>query len=143
MIRGAAPSDAGLLHALERAAFGTSAWSESQVLSTLEHPGGFGLIVIETEGATAYLLGRTVAGEAELLRIGVRPERRRRGLGGALLEAFHGECDRRRAPHRFLEVRADNIEAQGLYRAHAWSEAGRRPRYYRDGTDALIFTAMG
>lgn len=141
MIRPATIEDAALLHSLERAAFGTSGWSEAQVLGTLEHGGGFGLIAFESESAVAHLLGRAVAGEAELLRIGVRPDHRRRGLGSLLLEAFHGECAERKAPHRFLEVRADNIGAQALYRSHAWSEAGRRPRYYRDGTDALIFTA--
>ena len=143
MIRHATPADAGLLHTLERAAFGSSAWSENQILGTLEHSGGFGLIVSDAEGAAAHLLGRAAAGEAELLRIGVKPDRRRRGLGGELLEAFHGECECRNAPRRFLEVRADNTAAQGLYRAKSWSEAGRRPRYYRDGTDALIFTSRG
>jgi len=141
VIRPATLEDAALLHRLERAAFGTSGWSEAQALGTLEQGGGFGLIAFEGESAVAHLLGRAVAGEAELLRIGVRPDQRRRGLGSLLMEAFHGECAHRNAPRRFLEVRADNLGAHALYRRHAWSEAGRRPRYYPDGTDALIFTA--
>jgi hypothetical protein len=37
-----------------------------------------------------------------------------------------------------LEVATDNAVAQALYRQRGFVVEGRRPRYYRDGTDALI-----
>jgi ribosomal protein S18 acetylase RimI-like enzyme len=39
-----------------------------------------------------------------------------------------------------LEVRADNAGALALYHAHGFLEAGRRPRYYADGADAVLMT---
>ena len=37
-----------------------------------------------------------------------------------------------------LEVRADNPRAQQLYRRYGFEQIHVRPRYYRDGVDALI-----
>jgi ribosomal-protein-alanine acetyltransferase len=140
VIRSASDKDTAALAALEAAVFGGGAWSEAQVAGTLGQPGGFGLLLEEDGAPIGHVLGWALVGEAELLRIGVHPAARRRGLGARLLRAFHGECTGRGASHLFLEVRADNVPAQGLYRAHGWAEAGRRRRYYRDGTDALVFT---
>jgi len=39
-----------------------------------------------------------------------------------------------------LEVRERNTPAIALYRGLGFSVAGRRPRYYGDGEDALIMT---
>lgn len=143
MIRVAPAADAAALAALESAVFGAGAWSEAQVAGTLAQPGGFGLLCFAGETPVGHVLGWALVGEAELLRIGVHPAHRRQGLGAHLLQAFHGECGARDAAHLFLEVRADNAPAQGLYRAHGWTDAGRRRRYYRDGTDALVFTRAG
>jgi [ribosomal protein S18]-alanine N-acetyltransferase len=39
----------------------------------------------------------------------------------------------------FLEVRADNPVAQGLYASRGFAVVGRRPRYYQpDGVDAIV-----
>ncbi len=37
-----------------------------------------------------------------------------------------------------LEVAADNSAAAALYARAGFGQAGRRPRYYPDGTDALL-----
>ena len=41
-------------------------------------------------------------------------------------------------PKSFLEVSDRNIAAQKLYRAAGYRDAGRRSRYYSDGSDAVI-----
>jgi [ribosomal protein S18]-alanine N-acetyltransferase len=140
VIRAAAPDDAETLAAIERAIFGGGAWSATQVLGTLGQPGGFGLVYEQGGRAVGHVLGWALVGEAELLRIGVHPDERRAGHGARLLSAFHAEVAERDAEHLFLEVRADNTPAQGLYIRAGWVEAGRRRRYYRDGVDALVFT---
>jgi len=39
----------------------------------------------------------------------------------------------------FLEVRADNPSAEGLYLSEGFEEIGRRPRYYQpDDVDAIV-----
>lgn len=88
------------------------------------------------------LVGRAVAGEAELLTLAVAPEARRAGAGRRLLAAFLTEAAARAAATAFLEVAEDNAAAIALYTAGGFAVTGRRPRYYRrpDGTplDALV-----
>ena len=110
----------------------------AQLRGTLAQPAGFALLLDEIGAAAGHVLGRVAAGEAELLRIGVAPHARGRGLGRALLEAFHAEATRRDAAWFFLEVGANNHPALALYREQGWEEAGRRRRYYRSGEDALV-----
>ena len=78
-----------------------------------------------------FALGRAVAGEAELLTLAVDPDRRRAGLGTALLAAFEAGARDRGATDAFLEVAADNAAARALYACAGYAEAGRRKGYYR------------
>jgi ribosomal protein S18 acetylase RimI-like enzyme len=79
------------------------------------------------------------AGEAELLRIAVSPEARGQGLGRTLLEACQRDLAETGMDRLFLEVRASNAPAIGLYRACGWKPVGRRPGYYPDGEDAALY----
>ncbi|GLH72663.1 ribosomal-protein-alanine acetyltransferase [Geothrix limicola] len=79
------------------------------------------------------------AGEAELLRIAVDPAHRGGGLGRHLLEACQRDLAAEGMPHLFLEVRVSNAPAIRLYEACGWTLCGRRPGYYPDGEDALLF----
>lgn len=79
------------------------------------------------------------ADEAELLRIAVDPAGRRKGLGRALLRASERDLGAAGVRCLYLEVRVANAAARGLYEAEGWRECGRRPRYYRDGEDAVLY----
>jgi ribosomal protein S18 acetylase RimI-like enzyme len=75
------------------------------------------------------------AGDAvDLQRVAVLPALRRRGLARNLLAAL---VDGLAAPV-LLEVSELNSRAIALYRAEGFTEIGRRRRYYRDGTDAVV-----
>lgn len=80
------------------------------------------------------------AGEAELLRIAVGPSARRQGLGRALLSVAETDlrCSGIHSLH--LEVRVTNLAARALYEAEGWRRSGHRPRYYRDGEDAVLYS---
>lgn len=112
-------------------------WSEAEFAEVLAVPGSFLL----TEGE-AFLVGRVIAGEAELLTLAVPGAERRRGKGRALLAAFAAEAGRRGARSAFLEVAAGNSAALQLYRAAGWHAVGRRQGYYRHpqggAEDALV-----
>jgi ribosomal-protein-alanine N-acetyltransferase len=92
--------------------------------------------------AAGFVMGRVIAGEAELLTIAVAPEARRQGKGGALVAAFEAEARRRQASEAFLEVAASNGAARALYLAAGYAQVGARKAYYEepDGTrcDALV-----
>jgi ribosomal-protein-alanine N-acetyltransferase len=103
-------------------------------------PGHFGLLAIEQDQPLGFAIGRAQAGEAEILTIAVRPGERRRGIGRLLLRALMTEAARRGAAELFLEVAEPNAIARALYMSLDAREVGRRPRYYADGTAALILS---
>lgn len=102
-------------------------WSAEEIAAILSGAGTF--LLTEAEG---FLIGRTIADEAELLTLAVAPDRRRQGTGGRLLAAFLTESAKAGAATAFLEVAADNAPALSLYHRHGFAEAGRRCGYYRD-----------
>lgn len=81
----------------------------------------------------------SVVGEAELLRIAVRPEARGRGLGRHLLRATTEALRDLGITELHLEVRVSNGAARHLYEAENWLTAGLRKGYYRDGEDAALY----
>lgn len=86
------------------------------------------------EGAAApagFVMARSVAGEAEIVGIGVVPPHRRTGIGGALLADALCRAVALGAEAIFLEVAEDNPAAVALYRAAGFRPVGRRPGYYR------------
>jgi ribosomal-protein-alanine N-acetyltransferase len=130
------PAALATLHA--RAFTTPRPWGEAEFAALLADPLAFLLI----EGDAGFLLGRAVAGEAELLTIAVTPEARRLGLGRKLVSRFVYQARLRGAESAFLEVAEDNVAARRLYLAAGFSDAGRRRGYYRtpDGraVDALV-----
>lgn len=112
-------------------------WSQGEFAELLRSPLCFAL----TE-ESGFVLGRVVAGEAELLTIAVAPEQRRAGLGRRLTAAFLAEAQSRSAESAFLEVASSNAAARALYSAAGFTAAGLRRGYYQaaDGSreDALV-----
>ena len=79
-----------------------------------------------------------VADVAELQRIAVAATHRRTGLASGLLARVEHEALNRYADRLLLEVREDNHGACAFYAARGFTEIDRRPRYYADGTTAVI-----
>ncbi|SDZ42986.1 ribosomal-protein-alanine N-acetyltransferase [Jannaschia faecimaris] len=111
---------------------GAARWSVDSFCQMLSDP-----LAFHITRADAFLFGRVVAQEAELLTVVVAEATRGQGIGRALLDAFTAQARARDATEAFLEVAADNAPAHALYTGTGWREAGRRSGYY-DGTDALI-----
>ncbi len=78
--------------------------------------------------------------ELEVLFIAVSESYRGRGVGSFLLEQGLASAQRSGVTRAHLEVRPSNLAGVRLYRRVGFVEAGRRPRYYRDGEDALRMT---
>jgi ribosomal-protein-alanine N-acetyltransferase len=137
-IRSALPADAPVLVAIERRAF-SDPWSEASFREALASPWTFGLVADTGRGMAGYLIAREVAGTGEVLNLAVAPEFRRRGVGGALLEAGLAALRRRKVDEVFLEVRESNISAQALYVGRGFRPVGQRAAYYRNPKeDALV-----
>lgn len=133
------PGAATVLAALHARSFpAEERWTASAFAGLLALPGCGGLL----DPTGGFVLGRVAADEAEILTLAVLPERRRRGLGRALLAGWQAEAVRRGASRLFLEVAADNVAAQALYAACQFTEVGRRRRYYPGGGDALVLACV-
>ncbi|BDG70842.1 hypothetical protein Rmf_07710 [Roseomonas fluvialis] len=85
-----------------------------------------------------FAMGRVAAQEAEVLTLAVHPAARRGGAGAALMRALMTAAAQRGASDMFLEVSEQNAAARRLYARLGATEAGRRRRYYPDGSDALV-----
>jgi tRNA threonylcarbamoyladenosine biosynthesis protein TsaB len=113
-------------------------WSEADFAGFVSDP----LVFLLVEGDAGFLLGRSVADEAELLTLAVSPAARRRGLGRKLVARFLYQARLRGADRAFLEVAATNTIAIALYESAGFGPAGHRRGYYRtpagERLDALV-----
>lgn len=96
------------------------------------------------EQLVGYGVLKTIAGESELLTISIAPGFQGRGLGRKLLEALKSKALEEPADTLFLEVRASNKTALGLYQSSGFQQVGLRKNYYPnpDGSreDALVMS---
>jgi [ribosomal protein S18]-alanine N-acetyltransferase len=137
-IQRATPAHVPAMAEIHAASFSPrEAWAEDAFALQLVMPGVFGLI----HPRGGLLLARLTMDEAEVLTLAVAPAARRHGIARALLSAAMATAKQQDASTMFLEVAVGNAAAQALYRQAGFVEAGRRPRYYADGGDALILRA--
>lgn len=77
--------------------------------------------------------------QADVLTIAVRQAYWGKGIGSALLSALLGAARDRGCAEVFLEVRADNPRAHGLYQRRGFEDIGVRRGYYQpSGVDAIV-----
>lgn len=131
-------SDLPAVMETDRRSFPTP-WSEE--IWRQELTGHFGLYLVLEEGdnLSGHIGLKLISGEAHVVTLAVRPERRRRGFARALIEAALGDPVSAGARYLHLEVRPSNVAARVLYRSLGFDETGVRPRYYGD-EDALLMT---
>ncbi|MGO4853763.1 GNAT family N-acetyltransferase [Phaeovulum sp. W22_SRMD_FR3] len=132
--------DVAALAALHAQCFSTPRpWSAAEFTDLLGMTG-----VYLCGDAQGFVMGRALAGEAELLTLAVAPALRRQGRARALVLAFEEAARLRGAETAFLEVAVGNDPARALYAALGWQPQGRRKSYYRhpDGRpeDAVVMT---
>jgi ribosomal-protein-alanine N-acetyltransferase len=134
-IRRCGRSDSAVLAAIHAASFeAQDAWSRDVFDLQLALANVFGLV----DGTNGLILLRVAADEAEVLTLAVVPAGRRRGSAHALLLEASSIAASFGARSLFLEVSVTNIAGRALYTKFGFIQAGRRPRYYSDGSDALV-----
>lgn len=136
----ARPDDVPAITALEAAALGPDAWSRELVGQGVEGalPTVHYLVVRDADRLVAYAVASVAGDVAELQRVAVDPGHRRRGHASRLLADVVRRAAADGAERLLLEVREDNTGALAFYAAAGFVELDRRPRYYRDGTSAVV-----
>ena len=104
-------------------------WSERALELYLAD--GTAFVALDPAGCvTAYGGMLPGADEGEIVNLATRPNARRQGLGGAVLDALLADADRRGLIRLALEVRISNSGAIALYRSRSFAVAGIRRRFY-------------
>nr|WP_224767815.1 tRNA (adenosine(37)-N6)-threonylcarbamoyltransferase complex transferase subunit TsaD [Gordonibacter urolithinfaciens] len=129
---------AAAVAALEAQVMGSDAWNEHLVADELPRPDRIWWAAYDGEQLLGYAGGWVVDGQVQILKVGVDPAQRRRGIARELLARVAADARDLGAATCSLEVRAGNAGAQAFYEALGFHALGTRPRYYSDGEDALI-----
>jgi ribosomal-protein-alanine N-acetyltransferase len=111
-------------------------WSSSEFRDLLDD--GNVVCIAETAG---FIMGRAIAGEAEILTIATNPAARRRGTARRLMNDFEESVRALGCSRVFLEVAEDNAAAMGLYQGCGYTLIGRRKAYYARN-DAIRVDAL-
>jgi ribosomal-protein-alanine N-acetyltransferase len=85
---------------------------------------------------------RSVLDETHVHALGVSASLRRQGVAAALMKQVLGWARVNAMAIVHLEQRASNHASRALYGSLGFVVVGRRPRYYRDGEDALLLSLV-
>ncbi|MCX4370577.1 MAG: ribosomal protein S18-alanine N-acetyltransferase [Dysosmobacter sp.] len=126
---------------LERVCF-SDPWSRNMLSEELENDLAAFLVALDERGAVAGYAGmQVVLDEGYVLNIAVRPDCRRQGVAGRLLQVFLDFARGNRLSFLTLEVRASNYAAIALYGSRGFRGVGRRKNYYEHPKeDAVLMT---
>jgi [ribosomal protein S18]-alanine N-acetyltransferase len=133
--------------ALERELFPEDPWTAQMFADEVVLPPEVRLYLVAEADAAAESAIAGYAGmlfvpgglQADVLTIAVRESHWGLGTGSALLGALIAAARERDCAEVFLEVRADNPRAHGLYLRRGFAEIGVRRGYYKpSGVDAIV-----
>jgi len=139
------PMQAGDIPAiLELEAGSLSAWNREHLEEELQQPMGFQFVVRnEASGKIeAFLCGRIMADEAEILKLSVAENARKKGIGFQLLDFALNHCSTKGVKNCFLELRAANTGARKLYEKRGFFRVGSRKDYYKDPEEDAILLQL-
>ena len=150
MIRRITPADCDAIATLEARLFAT-ALDQARLMGLQSNPVFCGFVDLvpdqdQPQSISAgdlapylngYLLATMIDGEAEILSIGVTPDRQRQGVGKRLLHYFFDHGASQNMAVVTLEVAEDNLPALELYRNFGFAEFGRRKGYYKQGKQKI------
>lgn len=108
-------------------------WPEEALAPELKEQPGWG--VFEGGVLAGYVLWREMDGWNEITTLACHPRFQRRGLMRFLLNDLFDAFGRKLWR---LEVHEQNAAARALYESVGFEQLGKRTRYYKDGTDALV-----
>ena len=127
---------------LERECF-SNPWSRNMLAEELENACSAFLVALDAENGSVvgYAGLLAVVDEGCITKMAVRPDCRRGGVAGQLLDVFIRFAEGSRLSFLTLEVRESNYAAIALYGSRGFRGEGRRKNYYdHPKEDAIIMT---
>lgn len=124
--------------AIEREVFSGDPWTEEQFWSELAQDTRSYVVALDGADVVAFAGLFVLPPDADVQTVAVAPSHQGRGLARSMLEQLLSQAEVHGVTHTLLEVREDNESALRLYGRMGFEQISRRPRYYPDGSDALI-----
>ena len=127
---------------LERICF-SAPWSRIMLAEELDNACSAFLVALDPEDGSVvgYAGLLVIADEGYITNVAVRPESRRGGVAGQILDVFLSFAEANQLAFLTLEVRESNYAAIALYGSRGFRGAGRRKNYYEHPKeDAIIMT---
>ena len=121
---------------IEKSEFGLLC-AEKTLLKELENKIAAYFVATEDNEILGYIGIWNICGEGEVINTAVSKEKRRMGIGTALLERAFSFCREENIKTLHLEVRESNIPAIRLYEKLGFIKDGERKNYY-DGKETAI-----
>lgn len=131
------PQDLSAVVAIEQQSY-PFPWSEGQFLQELANPVATVELIWVGDRLAGYICYWLIVGELQILNLATSPQFRRQGVAGQLLDHAFAGCAELGLERAWLEVRASNKAAIGLYERHGFVADTVRAGYYRGGEDAVL-----
>ena len=133
------PQDLDSILVIDRLAF-KRPWNRTLFLEELSCDKAFGYVVKgnQTDQSLtiiAYVFWRMVLTELHIIRIAVAPNFRSKGVATWLLQQCFQLVRQKDFDSAYIEVRASNIAAIGLYQKLGFYVIGTRPNYYPESSE--------
>ena len=126
---------------LERLCFSVP-WSRNMLAEELDNALSAMLVALDDQGRVAGYAGlQVILDEGYITNVAVRPDCRRQGVAGQILQVFLDFAQAQGLAFLTLEVRASNQAAILLYGSRGFRGMGRRKNYYEHPReDAVLMT---
>lgn len=118
---------------IEKACF-SKPWDEISIAAELKNEFSEFYIAVENGTAVGFVGLYALTDEADIVRVGVLPQYRNRGIARAVLTKSLENVD----GDVFLDVRESNVPAISLYRSLGFYDTGVRKDYYSDPEENAV-----
>jgi ribosomal-protein-alanine N-acetyltransferase len=92
-------------------------------------------VVFINDNLVGYIISKITYPETHILNLTVKKNFRKKGIGKALIELIISNARLRNSENIILEVRANNTDAQSLYKKLNFEVIGTRKDYYESKND--------
>ena len=140
-IRRALREDIPAVAALEAETFPLGA-DEASLERMCQNPNSVILCAVEDGALLGYAYFQFVLDEGYVGNLAVVPERRRRGIGGRLVDAMAAEAREKGLAFLTLEVRESNLPARRLYEKSGYAVVGVRKNYYEKPKENAVLMTL-
>jgi [ribosomal protein S18]-alanine N-acetyltransferase len=137
-VRPCREQDLAQLEEIIKSAPEAAGWSGNSLRESFGAYAPYFLVAFQETEIDGFICGRQVADQAEILNLAVRPDRRRHGVGHALVQAFLQVVAQQAGTTVHLEVRESNLAAISLYTYAGFRVTGKRTGYYQAPLEAAV-----